>query len=690
MPDNRIRSDGEKRKGRRASAVSASEALAYELSHMDRLKTPAWIFDIDRSRVYWANKAALQVWRAKSMAELVARDMGADMSNSVALRLRQYQEDFIRSDVSFAELWTIYPEGQPVTLRVIYSGIRLPDGRMAMFCEGLVDAAKAPETLRSAEALLHTQMMISLYNEDGRPLYQNPAARGTVESFTGTLADRFADPADFDSLYRTLVKKGEAREVIRVRTTKGIRWHEITARACRDAVTGAPAFLTSEVDITDLKETESKAAFLAYHDVLTGLPNRTSVLREFPQMIDRARRAGESVGVLFIDLDRFKAINDTLGHSAGDEVLIEVAKRLERIVGSSGMVARLGGDEFLVVLQSKTNTRFEQVASAILSALGTSIDVKGRALVVSPSIGLSVYPDNGDTLDTLMKFADLAMYRAKEDGRNCFRYFSKNLQDQVYARVELESEILRAIRLEEFQLFYQPRLSTNTMRIVGAEALIRWVHPEKGLIPPSSFIPMCEETGLIEHVGEWVMMTAAAQQVQWRDRGFDLNMSVNLSPRQFRNGELAQKVADCLQATGCRPDALEFEITESMIMSKDDRVSSVIADLSALGVRLSIDDFGTGYSNLAMLQDFPVDCLKIDRSFISGLAKNRAIADMIVSLAKLMGMKIVAEGVETAEQLTWARAKGCHEFQGFFFSRPVTAEQFEQLLAASDNRRETA
>eukprot|EP01036_Dinobryon_divergens_P061500 gene61500-biopygen5736 len=199
---------------------------------------------------------------------------------------------------------------------------------------------------------------------------------------------------------------------------------------------------------------------------------------------------GHQVGLLLIDLDRFKSINDTLGHSAGDEVLIEVAQRLEGIVGHSGMVARLGGDEFLVVLQSKNNDRFEQVASETLAALGSAINVKGRALVVSPSIGLSVYPDNGDSLDTLMKYADLAMYRAKEDGRNCFRYFSKNLQDQVYARVELESEILRAIRLREFQLFYQPRLSTSTMRIVGAEALIRWIHPEKGLIPPSAFIPM--------------------------------------------------------------------------------------------------------------------------------------------------------------------------------------------------------
>lgn len=690
MSGKAIRRGGQAKKSRRPSGSLAAEGLDYELSHMNRLKTPAWIFDIDRSRVYWANNAALQVWRAKSMEELASRDMGADMSNSVALRLRQYQEDFIRSDVSFAELWTIYPEGQPVTLRVIYSGIRLPDGRMAMFCEGLVDVAKTPETLRSAEALLHTQMMISLYNEAGRPLYQNPAARGTVEVFDGTLADRFADPADFASLHRALVKRGEAREVIRVRTTKGIRWHEITARACRDAVTGEPAFLTSEVDITDLKETESKAAFLAYHDVLTGLPNRTSVLRNFPQMIERARRVDESIGVLFIDLDRFKAINDTLGHSAGDEVLIEVAKRLETIVGSGGMVARLGGDEFLVVLQSKTNIRFEQVATEILAALGAAINVKGRALVVSPSIGLSVYPDNGDSLDTLMKYADLAMYRAKEDGRNCFRYFSKNLQDQVYARVELESEILRAIRLQEFQLYYQPRLSTSTMRIVGAEALIRWIHPEKGLIPPSAFIPVCEETGLIEHIGEWVMMTAAAQQVRWRELGFDLNMSVNLSPRQFRNGDLARKVAECILATGCRPASLEFEITESMIMSKDDRVSNMISELSALGVRLSIDDFGTGYSNLAMLQDFPVDCLKIDRSFISGLAKNRAIADMIVSLAKLMGMKIVAEGVETAEQLTWVRAKGCHEFQGYHFSRPVTAENFEELLSVSTGRRETA
>jgi len=272
------------------------------------------------------------------------------------------------------------------------------------------------------------------------------------------------------------------------------------------------------------------------------------------------------------------------------------------------------------------------------------------------------------------------MYKAKEDGRNCFRYFSINLQEQVQSRMELESDIQRALRDGEFELFYQPRVSAHDLRIVGAEALIRWHHPSKGLIEPSEFIPLCEETGLIEQVGEWVLGIAVDQQVRWRDKGYPLIVSVNLSPRQFKNEDFVARIARHLARTGCQPGHLELEITESMIMEKDHTVARVISQLTKLGVRLSIDDFGTGYSNLASLQNFPVDCLKIDRSFIENMKNNQAITEMIISMSKLIGINIVAEGVETLEQLNWLREKGCQEFQGYYFSKAVPASEFEEIL----------
>ncbi len=309
-----------------------------QLLFIDHLATPIWIFDIDHSRVVWANLAGLKVWCAETLEELRARDLGRDMSVSVAKRLRQYQEDFEHQGAAFSELWTLYPKGEPKTLRVIYSGIRLSDGRMAMFCEGLAHHSETPETLRSAEALLHATVMISLYDEDGRPLYRNPPPRADLGRDDISLGSRFVEVDDYQRLRISLNERGEARLVARIRASRGVQWHEITARECRDAVTGSPAILISETDVSDLKQTEEKAHFLALHDVLTGLKNRTFVQQEFQGLLENARMRGESVGLLFVDIDRFKNINDSLGHAFGDELLIEVAHRLQKSVREMDVV----------------------------------------------------------------------------------------------------------------------------------------------------------------------------------------------------------------------------------------------------------------------------------------------------------------------------------------------------------------
>ena len=655
---------------------------------VDRLTTPAWIFDIDRSRVVWANRAALEVWRAETLAELTARDLGKDMSVSVATRLRQYQEDFENHGATFSELWTLYPKGEPQTLRVIYSGIRLQDGRMAMFCEGHAYHAETPETLRSAEALLHASVMISLYSSDGQPLYRNPAARSDLGGEDASLSSRFLNEADHQKIRTSLDQRGEARLVARVRAAGGVRWHEITARECRDAVTGSPAILISEIDVSDLKQTEEKARFLALHDVLTGLKNRTFVQHEFQTLLDDARARGEPVGLLFIDIDRFKNINDSLGHAIGDELLIEVARRLQRSVREIDVVARAGGDEFLVLLRDATDRdSLNAVADRIRDELSRPVMADARELRVTASIGISVFPDDGVDINTLMKSADLALYHAKDHGRNCHRYFSPAMREVAVARLDTESSLRQALEQGEFELFYQPRVSIADNRIVGAEALLRWRHREKGLVGPGEFIPLCEETGLIEPIGAWVLETAARQQRIWQDGGHPITVSVNLSPRQLQNEGLLDLVRQIIGKTGCNPTLMELELTESMILGKDGKVAETLQEFSHLGFGISIDDFGTGYSNLAYIQRYPLNCLKIDRSFVADLKKNAAITELIILMCGLIKAKIVAEGVETEDQLDWLRKRGCHEYQGYLFSRPVELDQFDRLLAGMNSDR---
>jgi diguanylate cyclase (GGDEF)-like protein/PAS domain S-box-containing protein len=668
------------------AAKSLAPVGPHLYSHIDHLTTPLWVFDIDRSRVVWANRTALEVWKAATLQELTARDLAKDMSISVAKRLKQYQEDFVKSNATFSELWTLYPKGEPKTLHVVYSGIRLQDGRMAMFCEANAFHGETPETLRSAEALLHATVMISLYDELGRPLYRNPAARADVGGSDAPLVSRFVDVEDHQKIRTSLKRRGEARVVARVRAAGGVCWHEITARECRDAVTGSPAILISEVDVSDLKQTEKRAHFLALHDVLTGLKNRAFVQQEFPTLLAEAAAKRKPVGLLFIDIDRFKNINDSLGHAIGDELLIEVGRRLRECVRETDVVARAGGDEFLVLLREAGDLEsLNAMAGRIREKLSRPALVEARELQVTASIGISVFPVDGEDIDTLMKSADLALYQAKETGRNCHRYFSLAMKERAETRLETESSLRRAIEHGEFELFYQPRVSIADNQIVGAEALLRWRHREKGLVGPSQFIALCEETGLIEPIGEWVLETAAQQQRHWQVAGYPVRVSVNLSPRQFRNGTLLSLVRRIAAKTRCDPTLMEFELTESMIMGNDDKVDESLRTLIDLGFSISIDDFGTGYSNLAHIQRYPFNCLKIDRSFVADLTTSSAITELIISMCHLIKAKIVAEGVETEEQLAWLRKKGCHEYQGYLFSPPVALDQFDRLLAVRNS-----
>jgi diguanylate cyclase (GGDEF)-like protein/PAS domain S-box-containing protein len=434
------------------------------------------------------------------------------------------------------------------------------------------------------------------------------------------------------------------------------------------------------------KQAEEALRFVATHDSLTGLPNRVMFGQRLDHAITQAKRHGRRLAVLFIDLDRFKVINDTLGHEFGDTLLRDVAQRLGQTVRASDTIGRLGGDEFVVLLEELSAPMIVVgVAQKLIAALAQGFPLAGKEYHVSASIGVSTYPDDAQDAQELLKNADIAMYRAKEQGRNTFQFYAAQHNIHTVERLTLESGLRRALERGQLVLHYQPQLEIASGRIVGFEALVRWQHPELGLLPPASFIAIAEETGLIVPIGQWVMHAACATQRAWREAGLaPLRMSVNLSPRQFLHSGLIDDIAGLVRASAADAAFLELEITEGMVMQDPERAVSLLREVRNIGgVRIAIDDFGTGHSSLAYLKRFPVDNLKIDRSFISDIPADRgdaAITQAIIAMAHSLEMKVIAEGVETQAQYDFLVAQSCDEYQGYFFSKPVPEAQARALL----------
>ncbi|WP_119155502.1 PAS domain S-box protein [Caldimonas tepidiphila] len=453
----------------------------------------------------------------------------------------------------------------------------------------------------------------------------------------------------------------------------------------RDAQ-GAPLTLTAFLnDITERKRTERRLEQLATHDLLTDLPNRSLLNERTDAMIGAAALRGESLAVLFIDLDHFKEVNDSMGHEAGDRLLKDVAQRLREHLRPGDLVARLGGDEFVVVLPSSQGAKSAvAVAEKLLERLASPLELGAQEVFVGASIGISLYPRDGCTKEALFQNADAAMYRAKAAGRNGYRFYTPQMQEEARTRLTLESALRRALEREEFEVHYQPRLDVATLEVVGSEALLRWRHPQLGNVPPAQFIPLAEETGLIGPIGTWVLQQACRQNQQWvRDFGRPLSVSVNLSPRQLHDRGLVAKVDEALRSAGMAAALLELELTESSLMQDPDSAAGTLGRLRALGLRLAVDDFGTGHSSLAYLRRFPLDVLKLDRSFLSQPAEEVSVgplAQAIIHLAHTLKLRVVAEGVETAEVFGFLAEAGCDEAQGYHLCRPVPPAEFERFL----------
>ncbi len=661
--------------------LQTTDEDSFALAH--RLEVAVWVYDIDQSRVVFANQAACGLWQAEDEAELRARDMGRDMSSTVAKRLRQYQSDFVESDSTFTELWTLYPNGSPKSVMVIFRGFRLPDGRMAMLCEAMAEAQDQPQNLRSTEALLHTDVMITLFARSGPPLYQNPAARNAAVAMDLDLKSIFVDGQMFEQLMQKLEQNGEDRMIARVQTADGQRWHDMSAKYCSDAVTGQPAILVTAIDVSELKEARDTARRLASRDQLTNLFNRSYLQNHLANLAKR-RDSGQCA-LIFFDIDRFKQINDRLGHDAGDSVLRQIAMRTRSLLRSDDLVARLGGDEFVVLMENVTCIKEVEARTARLCQSITLPVMHGKTKVdVGVSVGIALFQPQETDFDVVLREADIALYVSKQSGRNRATVFTREMGEAAKARDDIEVELKAALARKEFILHYQPRLDIKSGKTVAVEGLVRWQHPQRGLMMPDAFISICEETGMIEDLGQQVLEIGVDQAIAWQRAGLDLSVSLNASPRQFNDNDFLRS----LRQLAARPDfpegKIELEITESVLTGDPKEIAEKLRRISAMGYRIAIDDFGTGYSNLSYILQFPLTCLKIDRSFINQLPESGPIIRLIITLGQQIGAKVVSEGVETAEQLDWLASNLCDEAQGYLITRPLPPKDFMAFLNNAD------
>jgi diguanylate cyclase (GGDEF)-like protein/PAS domain S-box-containing protein len=590
--------------------------------------------------------------------------------------------------------------GKTFPVEVVLHGFRSEERDMLVaVARDISQRKRAEESLRLAQRALEATgngIVITDPRQPDNPIvYVNPA----FERITGYSQEevlgrncRFLHGEEHDQpgtrqLRQTIAAGQEARVVVRNYRKDGAPfWNELLVAPVRTEDGSISHFVGVQNDVTEQKRAEENLLHLATHDSLTGLPNRSLLQDRLCQALNHALRTGRQAAVLFIDVDRFKNINDSLGHSVGDLLISAVAQRLRGAVRKMDTVARVGGDEFVVVLTDVSrDSDIVQILPNLIGTIAEPIPVDGHVLQVTASIGISVHPRDGTDVTTLLKNADTAMYRAKDAGRNTFRFYAPEMNADAVDRLRLESDLRKAVSNNELLIHYQPQVEFESGRIVAAEALVRWRHPKKGLVSPGDFIPLAEETGLIVSIGEWVLNHVCAQVRAWRDAGGDHpKIAVNLSPRQFHQANLLDMIQQTLREHDLPAEMIELEITESTLMYNPEEASNLLGELNRRGFRLSVDDFGTGYSSLAYLKRFPLHALKIDRSFVQDIETNRdsaAIAAAVISLAHSLGLKVVAEGVETVNQMEFLRGLMCDIAQGYLHGRPMPAEELMAMLA---------
>jgi diguanylate cyclase (GGDEF)-like protein/PAS domain S-box-containing protein len=659
--------------------------------------------DLESLRFHGANRrlAAMLGCQPAEIAGLAVTDIHPAWSHPLVLeRLRRLGE----REIEVAEDIPVLRRDGSVFYADIGASMMPIGGRqyLAGFFRDVTERRQSEERMRKlSHALESIADMVVITDRNGVIEYVN-AAFESVSGFRASeligrkpslLKSGRQGPEFYRLLWQTILGGGTFHDVFVNRRKDGtLFYEEKTITPLKDGAGDITHFVATGRDITERMQAEERLQFLAHHDTLTELPNRALFLDRLKQSLARARWHGRLVAVMFLDLDRFKTINDTLGHDTGDRLLQEVGVRLQRCLREGDTVARFGGDEFVILLNDvAAGQDVSALAQKMLEALRPELVVDGATLHVTASIGASLFPADGEDAATLLKNADTAMYRAKDTGRNNCQFYSSEMSARAFERLTLENSLRRALAREEFVLYYQPKVDGASGRMLGVEALLRWRHPEFGLVPPSDFIPLLEETGLIVPVGEWVLRTACRQLAAWHAGGAGgLRLAVNLSGRQLADPGLHRLVEDVLADWCVNPQHVEVEITESMIAQHAQETLDTLEALSRLGVRLDLDDFGTGYSSLSYLQRFPIGALKIDRTFVMDLPQDEndaAIVRAMVSMGRALRMELVAEGVETEAQRDFLLALGCQAMQGYLFGRPLPADELTARLAANPSGR---
>jgi diguanylate cyclase (GGDEF)-like protein/PAS domain S-box-containing protein len=580
-------------------------------------------------------------------------------------------------------------------------------GRLTHYVEVINDVTPMMNAMVSLQAseerfrqlVENASDIILVIEESGSIRYSTPAVERimgyTPTEVIGSQLIDYIHPEDVSHAAAVFIhlseSEGDSRSMELRAQRKDGTWCYLEATARNLLKTdGINAIVVNARDLSERMSASDQMDHLALHDSLTGLPNKALFNDLLGRAIADARRTETMVAVMFLDVNRFKVINDSLGHSVGDLLLKQVAERLVSTARDGDTVARWGGDEFTLIFTNVASTRdAARVAQRIINSLAQPFDIGGKELFTTVSIGISIFPSSGEDVEALVQNADTAMYRAKDEGQSSYQFYSAKMNAGAGERLALEGNLRRALERTEFELFYQPQIDIKSGRIVSAEALVRWRHPELGLVPPKDFIPLAEETGLIVPMGDWIMRAACIQSRIWHDAGYDgFRIAVNLSARQFGQRDLHQNVLRILRETNADPRGLELELTESLLINGESRVVAAMNDLTALGVTVSIDDFGIGYASYAYLKRYPVKALKIDQSFVKGMLSDthdNAIVQSIISMAHNLGLTVIAEGVEAEEQRDALIELECDLLQGYFYGKPMPAEQFTQMLTAQDS-----
>jgi diguanylate cyclase (GGDEF)-like protein/PAS domain S-box-containing protein len=628
-------------------------------------------------------------------SELVGKTIGDLIPPEDVLRLAQSKQALLAGETQVAE-WTLRrKDGKPLAVEV--SAKILRNGQWQALVRDIGERRQIQAQLRQAATVFDsTNEGIMIADADGRIANINNAFTTITGFELHEVVGRNPslqhsgrhDEAFFRDMWASITSTGQWQGMIWNRRKNGEvypAWENISA--IKDATGVVSHYVAVLADITPIQRAEERLRHLAHHDPLTGLPNRLLFASSLLQSLERAKRHDEKVALLFIDLDRFKLINDSMGHGAGDELLKEIGHRLKSVMRAQDVVARLGGDEFTITMDEiKRVDDVATLAQKIIAEVSRPVNLYGHDVVITPSVGIALYPDDAGTVDDLTRAADSAMYRAKERGRSTYEFYTRDITERVMEHVSLEAGLRHALAHGELQLHYQPQFEPGSLRLVGVEALLRWQHPQQGLIEPERFISVAEQSGLIQTIGTWVIHQACAQARAWLDQGLaPVRMAINVSGWQILHDGLVNTVKEAQRTHGLRSDEtqIELEITETVLQTVEPS-AAVLQQLRALGVRIAIDDFGTGYSSLSMLKQLPIDTLKIDRLFVRNTPEDsdsRAIVSAVISMAHTLGLRVVAEGVETQAQLDFLRDEGCDEVQGYLLGRPAPAADTARLLA---------